>query len=248
MSAHEDLKELLGAYALDALEPDEAADVERHLSGCAECRIEVAQHREVASLFSDVTLEPPAGIWEQIVQRLDEPPAQPARPLRPAESGAGKPGRTVSMRTVAALAAAAVIVIAGLGVTAVRLDQRKSGPSTNQAALQKAAQVAVTTPGARRTTLRSSDGRLSIDVVILPDGHGYLVGNDLPRLPNGQTYQLWAQTNNQLVSFGVLGESPGVSLFRVESPVVALAVTSERAGGVPAPTMQPLLSGPLPSG
>jgi anti-sigma-K factor RskA/putative zinc finger protein len=247
MSAHEDLKELLGAYALDALEPDEAAEVERHLSGCAECRTEVAEHREVAGLYSDVTVEPPAGLWEQIVQRLDEPPAQPTPRLRPADSGAGKPRRTVSMRTVAALAAAAVIVIAALGVTAVRLDQRKSGPGTSQAALQKAAQVAVTTPGARRTTLRSSDGRLSIDVVILPDGHGYLVSNDLPKLPNGQTYQLWAQTNNQLVSFGVLGESPGVIPFRVESPVVALAVTSERAGGVPAPTMQPLLIGPLPS-
>jgi anti-sigma factor RsiW len=248
MSAHEDLKELLGAYALDALEPDEAAEVERHLEGCADCRTEVAEHREVASLFSDVSIEPPAGVWEQIVRRLDEPPAPSVPRLPTPDTKAGKPGRTIPMRTAAALAAAAAIVIAGLSIAVIRLDQRKSGPSTSQAALQQAAHTALTTPGARRTTLRSSDGKLSIDVVILPDGKGYLVSNDLPPLPNGQTYQLWAQTNNQLVSFGVLGGSPGVVPFRVEPPVVALAVTSEPAGGVPAPTMQPLLLGPLPRG
>ena len=256
MSAHDDVKELLGAFALDALEPDEAAEVEQHLRGCAECRAEVAEHRDVAALFSEETVDPPPGVWQQIVERLDEP-GQPtvaapanrsAAPLRQVEPLAGHPRRTVSMRTVVSLVAAAAIVIAGLSVAVVALDQRNSGPGTSQAALQQAARTALAAPGARRTTLRSSDGLLSIDVVILPNGRGYLVSNNLPRLPTGQTYQLWAETNNQLVSFGVLGDSPGVSSFRVEPPVVALAVTDERAGGVPAPTKQPLLSGQLPSG
>jgi anti-sigma-K factor RskA len=240
MSAHEGMQELLGAFAVDALEPDEKAQVERHLRDCAACRREVAEHRDVAATFVEETVEPPPQIWEHIVERL-EPPAPPALPAHDER-------RSVSRRTVISLAAAALVVIAGLGIAVVALAERAPKPSTSQAALQQAARTALTAPGARRTTLRSSDGRLSIDVVILPSGRGYLVSNNLPSLPNGQTYQLWAETNNQLVSFGVLGQSPGVTSFRVEPPVVALAVTNEPAGGVPAPTRAPLLSGPLSSG
>ena len=237
MSAHEDIQELLGAYALDALDVPERAEVEEHLKHCAECRREVDEHRDIAATFLEETIEPPPEAWEHIVERLDQP-APPPREDR----------RAVSSRTALSLAAAAIIVIAGLGIAVVALARRTPAPSTSQAALQRAAQTALTSPGAKRTTLRSSDGRLSIEVVILPSGRGYLVGNNLPALPNGQTYQLWAETNNQLVSFGVLGETPGVSSFRVEPPVVALAVTDERAGGVPTPTRAPLLSGSLPPG
>jgi anti-sigma-K factor RskA len=235
MSAHEDIQELLGAFALDALDPPERAQVEEHLKHCAECRREVEEHRDVAAMFFEETVEPRPDVWQHIVERLDQPAPTLARERR-----------SISLRTVVSLAAAAVIVIAGLGIAVVALDQRTSGPSTSQAALQRAAQTALTAPGARRTTLRSSDGRLSIEVVILPTGRGYLVGNNLPALPNGQTYQLWAETNNQLISFGLLGQTPGVSSFQVEPPVVALAVTDERAGGVPAPTKAPLVSGSVP--
>lgn len=235
MSAHEDIQELLGAFALDALDPPERAQVEEHLKQCAECRREVDEHRDTAAMFVEEHVEPPAEAWEHIVERLDQPAPAAARKRR-----------AVGLRTVLSLAAAALIVIAGLGIAVVALAERTPAPSTSQAALQRAAQTALTSPGARRTTLRSADGRLSIEVVVLPSGRGYLVSNNLPPLPNGQTYQLWAKTNNQLVSFGVLGETPGVSSFRVEPPVVALAVTDERAGGVPAPTTAPLLAGSLP--
>ncbi len=35
--SHEQVQELLGAYALDALDGDEAAPVEPHLTGCPRC-------------------------------------------------------------------------------------------------------------------------------------------------------------------------------------------------------------------
>ena len=40
--AHDELRELLGLYALDALPPEERAVVHAHLTGCADCRAEVA--------------------------------------------------------------------------------------------------------------------------------------------------------------------------------------------------------------
>ncbi|MGO8873991.1 MAG: sigma factor-like helix-turn-helix DNA-binding protein [Acidimicrobiales bacterium] len=40
--SHEQIQELLGVYALDAVEPDPAAMVEEHLQECVKCSIEVA--------------------------------------------------------------------------------------------------------------------------------------------------------------------------------------------------------------
>ena len=43
-----DTHALSGAYALDALSPEEAASFELHLQGCDTCRAEVREFREVA--------------------------------------------------------------------------------------------------------------------------------------------------------------------------------------------------------
>ena len=50
---HREIQELLGVYALDAVDPEMAAMVERHLAGCVKCSIEVAQHHEVAGLLAN---------------------------------------------------------------------------------------------------------------------------------------------------------------------------------------------------
>ena len=54
---HDELQSLLGAYALDAVEDDEARAVERHLQECPRCRAEVANHRETAALMASVGAE-----------------------------------------------------------------------------------------------------------------------------------------------------------------------------------------------
>jgi len=46
--SHVEVVDLLGAYALDALEGDEREAVERHVAQCASCTAEIADHREVA--------------------------------------------------------------------------------------------------------------------------------------------------------------------------------------------------------
>ncbi len=67
---HEELQELLGVYALDALEPDEAAEVEAHLAQCPRCAAEVDAHREVAGLIGNGGAEAPAELWDRIAERL----------------------------------------------------------------------------------------------------------------------------------------------------------------------------------
>jgi anti-sigma factor RsiW len=69
--SHEQIRELLGVYALDAVDPETAAVVERHLEGCVRCTTEVAQHHEVAGLLANSGGSSPEGIWDGIASRLD---------------------------------------------------------------------------------------------------------------------------------------------------------------------------------
>ena len=57
-----DLHDLTAAYALDALDPDEAEAYERHLSQCEECREQLADLNETAGslAFGTVAPAPPA--------------------------------------------------------------------------------------------------------------------------------------------------------------------------------------------
>ncbi len=51
---HVEAADLLGAYALDAVEADEREAIERHLQECPRCRAEVADHRTVASFMGSL--------------------------------------------------------------------------------------------------------------------------------------------------------------------------------------------------
>ncbi|MDQ4069764.1 MAG: zf-HC2 domain-containing protein, partial [Actinomycetota bacterium] len=86
---HEEATDLLGAYALDALEPAEHQEVDRHVQRCPACRAEVAEHREVAGLLTPGWEKPPPGVWGKIAASLEEAPP----PLDMAPVIALKPGR-----------------------------------------------------------------------------------------------------------------------------------------------------------
>ena len=51
---HDEIQDLLGAYALDAVDDDVRALVEEHIADCARCRAEVQEHREVATLLAHI--------------------------------------------------------------------------------------------------------------------------------------------------------------------------------------------------
>jgi anti-sigma factor RsiW len=74
--------ELLEAYALGMLEPEELADVERHLAGCADCRarvreLEAAAHRLPQALAAVSPLEPPADLERRVLARTRPEPERP---------------------------------------------------------------------------------------------------------------------------------------------------------------------------
>ena len=50
--SHEAIQELLAAYALGAVNRNEADSIEAHLRDCASCREELADHRQAARVLA----------------------------------------------------------------------------------------------------------------------------------------------------------------------------------------------------
>ena len=252
---HDEIEELLGAYALDAVEPDEADEVERHLADCPRCRAEVAGHREVAAALAHAGADAPAGVWARIAGSLEEAPPDGVVPA-PLDLGAARARRSATesgprraLAGLVAAAAVAIVVIGLLSAQVVRQGERidKLAAAVEEEGVSGAAASAALAPDARRVAMRSGDGRLLVSAVVRPDGEGYLVAEGLPALAAARTYQLWALVDGRPVSVGVLGTDPSVVAFRAPPDVHALALTEEVAGGASAPSQAPFASGAVPT-
>jgi hypothetical protein len=244
--SHAEAVELLGAYALDAVDIDEREALEHHLHECPRCRAEVVDHRTVASFMGSAGGPAPEGLWDRIAGSLEEaPPELRLAPVVPLQQARDR--RSVPLWVGAAAGAVAAAVIAVLGVQVVHLNNQVdnlAAPQRPDAALLSAATHALADPTARRASLRSSDGGVTAQAVVLPDGSGFLVADDLPALPSDRTYQLWAVAGGQKISAGVLGSRPRVVAFRYPAAdVSAFAVTAERAGGVVSSANSPVVLG-----
>jgi anti-sigma factor RsiW len=255
--SHGDVIDLLGAYALDALDPNERQAVDHHLEGCQACADEIVDHREVAGLLTPGWAQPPEGLWERIAASLEEvpPPLDLAqvRALRSAEGftagsrrrGAGS-RRSIGAGIAAMVAVAAVAMVGFLGVRVAddRRQLRQFALGQHGVELERSANAAVADPEARKVSLTSADGYRTASAVVLPDGTGYLVKSNLPALAKERTYQLWAVVGTARISVGVLGTQPGIVPFRVDPAAVsALAITDEVAGGVTSTTKDPVVVG-----
>jgi hypothetical protein len=256
---HHDLQELLGAFALDAVDADERDLIEAHLAGCPRCRAEVEGHRETAALLAQSGERAPEGVWDRIAGALDEaPPALDMARISPPgqrddlseRRKAGAARRSISLRVAASTMAVAAALTLFLGVALGHRDSSgglgrvgRIADSIQKGGMNNAAYAALADPRAEQVQLASSDGKATAQVVRLPDGTGYLVPSSLATLPAGRVYQLWAVRSDAKISLGVIGQKPEVSAFRMTGPVLAYAVTEEAAGGVAASQNQPLVVG-----
>lgn len=242
---HEEIQELLGAFALDAVEGDEAEQVELHLRECGKCRAEVADHREVATFLAHAGTSAPDGIWDRIAAEIETGSGSAPPPLQLLSAPRTGPSPRV-WQSAFALAAA---VTAILGFQLVRLDQRVDSIPTalSTKSVEQAAEAALRDPSSQRVRLSSAVGASPqvADAVLMPDGRGYLLMRGMPDLPYHQTYQLWGVSDGATVSLGVLGPSPNVAVFSAGTKVTGLAVTVEKAGGVVSSGQVPVLVGSI---
>jgi anti-sigma-K factor RskA len=254
--SHEAIMELLGAFAIDAVEPGEAVTIQEHLDDCARCRDEVAQLQQAAAMLGNHGGKAPAEVWDSISARIVRPvDPSPAAPMF--EAGAGSPdgtlhaGRryTVGVRVALALAAAAAVAaIAVLGVEVGRLNHRLSEVAATASSdhLSAAARAALLDPQARRVVLTGTGGaRQDLAVLVSePSGATFLFNSLLVALTGSRTYQLWQITSGKAVSLGLLGADPTTVALGVASSgrATAYAVSVEPAGGSVGPTSAPVAS------
>jgi anti-sigma factor RsiW len=239
---HDELQALLGAYAIDAVDPDEARAIEAHLDACPRCRAEVAELREVAGLLSQSGGDAPDGVWDRIASSLTEVP--PPLRLEVQRARRASPGRVV--QTVALGVTAALLVVLGFSVVRLRGqvdDLRAAGSqasSANEIAL--AATRAMTAPGTRIARL-SGDSPETAVAIVTSNGQGYFLGATLPTL-HERIYELWGATaTGQVTSRGTI-PGPGVYAFTADPSVRVVMVTEEDAP-VPAPTRPAIATGTL---
>ncbi len=235
----DELNVLAGAYALDALDPDERQLFEVHLRTCAECADEVRGMRNAAAELSHLT-EVPAppqlrgsvlgaiAQSRQLPPLLDDPRSGRVLPLR--RGGGSRP----FWQGLAAACALIAIAVSGWGYAQHRDAQRAAGvqASAVQSLLQAPDVVATT------TAMKQGQGTVIYSKI---EHKLVLIGHGMPVLGANQTYQLWMMPKN--------GKPVSGGLFRpdragnVEVPasgdldgVGQMGVSLEPAGGSAQPT------------
>jgi anti-sigma-K factor RskA len=232
-----DTHALSGAYALDALSPDEAALFEQHLESCDPCRAEVQEFREVAARLGARAGEtPPATLRERVLTQADRT-RQDSPPPRPA----GLPARGTSPRrrwTVGLLAAAAVTVIAGaIGVQVVDNEPEPQAPVLAQPAAEvfeaedaEAVSVRTNNGGTLRVAVSEERGEMAVDTRELPDPG------------EGRVYQLWTGHGAEMIDAGALEPGTTGAKMPLPEPGDTVNVTVEPEGASEQPTDEPIVT------
>jgi anti-sigma-K factor RskA len=245
-----ELDELLPLYALDALDGEEREQVARYVARDDDARAEVESLREAVAFLPAVGVRAPDTLWAGIEVALDAPAGDmSAPPLRLVSADAPAEPQRRGRRVVALLAAAAVVLAVVLGVQVVRQQGRIDDLASemHRDPMEQQAMAARGSADAHVIPLDAMEGDGGAEVVMLPDGTGYLMGHELPALADGRTYQLWAKVGEgdaaRLVSLGVLGREPGISPFRLAATPTMFEVTTEPATGSAEPGTGVVLRG-----
>lgn len=238
-----DLHTLTGAYALDALTQEEAAEFARHLADCEACAREVAELRETAARLAMAVAEvPPAALRTRVMAALPE-----VRQLPPRGQGAEVVplrGRTWRQRLPYLAAAACLVGAAVAGGVAVNAEHEAA---RRQAGAERQASDLASLLAAPDATFKagalSGGGRATV-VSSQKLARSAFVYRDLPPLSGSRVYELWYRRDGSMVPAGLVDSAKpnGVALLAGgSSHSDGVGVTVEPHGGSPKPTTPPLL-------
>ncbi len=238
-------RELLGAYALDAVDDVERRRVDRLLANDASAQTELEKFEGVVDALGDaVEVDPPASLWASIQDAIDVEGAgnKASQSLPPKTTSSSRKHLTFRTPVLAAAAVLAVFVIGSAIFVSVRKE--KNVPDSI-AAMTTMANDAASKPGSRTGVLSDPRQTMNVKVVVDAQGHGFLMTDQLPALPQDETYQLWAANNGTMISLGMLGSDPQMSLVSIDASVTELALTREPMSGSVSPTHNPMATGSL---
>jgi hypothetical protein len=223
----------LAAFALGALDPDDARTVAAHVAGCATCSADVRAFAETAWRIAETGAR-------------DAPPAMRAAILERARSGPRSAGANATLASIAAmlrrplplavpLALAVVLVVSLAGYVGARRDA-----DSYAAALAGIA-------GSRIVTLAATGEVSGVNGSLIIPASGaqpYLI-LELPSAASGKTWQAWVIRGETATPAGITDARGVTTLVLSARPGAGdtVAVTAEPSGGVDRPTGKPVLAG-----
>jgi anti-sigma-K factor RskA len=224
-----DLHTLSGAYAINALSPDEAEDFTSHLEGCTACRDEVRELQDAAArMGASEAVAPPAALRARVLSAADRLPQLPPHvtPIEAARS------RRWSTRMAGAVAAA-VIAVTGVGVVVNEVrsptEQTQSVAGVFDAPDAHIDNVTTANGGRLRVATSASYGQMAVAT------------QGLPRLRD-RSYQMWAIRNGRPTSVGVIEDLSKGKVMPMPAAGTTVAITIEPDGGSTQPTTQPIIA------
>ena len=225
-----DLHTLSGAYAIDALSPEEAEAFATHLDECQACRDEVRELQEAAArMGASEATAPPSALKARILAAADQQPQLPPKVVRMDEHR-----RRRWVPRVAGLAAAAVLLAAavfGMG----QLREKDPPVATNPVS------EVFKAPDAHVASVRTADGHV-LKVATSPDsGRMALETRSLGRLKDEKVYQMWARHNKKVTSIGLLDDLKDGKVMPIPTYGTSVTITVEPEGGSRRPTSSPIM-------
>ncbi len=216
----------LAAYALGALERDEADAFERHLAGCERCREELRWLQPAVQTLPESVerTEPPPQLRESLMAAVRAEARQARERTEPA---APRRSRGWLLKPAAGLAVVALLVAGAVGYE-VGKDGAGNGGGT--------------------TVERQVGG---IDVKMVQEGNsGTLQLAGVPQLPPDKVLEAWVEREGKVEAVPALfvPDRHGKAEARIAdmSDVSTVMVTEEPRGGSDQPTGEPIVAMAVP--
>jgi len=246
MTQREDVHLLSGAYALDAVTADEAAQVEVAMRDSEELRSEVVGLADTAVALGAMVapVAPPAALRGRLlegIERLpqespgDDPMVDAPAPVMPSgEHVAPRRRRRRRPAAILALVAAAVVLFSGgFLVQRTLLEPQREYTALITAPDRQQAESRIAGGGTATVTWSPSEHRTAVE----------LTGVDAP---SGKVLQLWTVRGKTITSAGLYDDGQRYALISgTPSSGEVLAVSVEPDGGSTQPTTKPIAAVPL---
>jgi anti-sigma-K factor RskA len=230
---HDELRDLIPIYALDALDGDEELEIRSHLEACQACRMLLDSHVQAAASLALAAepVTPPAALRTRLMTAVastpQAPPSTPAVPLRLRQP--------VTWERLSAIVAVAALL--ALGAFSYR-QTRHLHELERKLAAQGEIFQALASPLATAVPLTGTGSGVNASAELYVSGDKHTAGLVARGLsdPGKNVYQLWLIGNNN-VPVPVQAfrpDSSGLALVQIRinlSNMQGMAVTVEARAG-----------------
>lgn len=241
--SHDRWSEELAAYLLGALEPGEAAALERHAEGCERCRAEMRWLAPAMQAVQETVerVEPPAALRQRLLAEVREDARREGTAAGAGEGTTrgriatwldGLRARPLGLRPIAGLAAVALVVaaIAGYAIGTGGSGSGGGGGGTN--------------------TIVSGQAPGIVAKMVSEGDSGTLHLENVKPLPREEVLEAWVQRGTKVAPVRALfvpdREGRASTMIADMRGVEVVMVTEEPKGGSDAPTSKPIVTMPIP--